>query len=103
MQLMTKEIEKNMPALYSTDNVPLEEKKVAAKFFTPDSNWTWYVFEGEKQDDGDWLFFGMVHGFVREMGSFALSELQALTGPLGLKVERDRHIDKDAVYGHDGL
>jgi len=101
MKLMTKAIEKAMPAIYSTDDTPLAEKTVVAKFFTPDSNWTWFVFEGEKQADGDWLFFGMVHGMFKEMGNFLLSELEQTTGPLGLHIERDRHIG-DTVYGHDG-
>ena len=95
-----KEIEKKMPAIMSTDDTPLAEKKVVAKFFTPDSNWIWFVFEGNKQPDGDWEFFGMVHGMYNEMGSFMLSELEATTGPMGLHIERDRHIG-DMVYGHD--
>jgi len=101
MQLMTKEIEKKMPAIMSTDGTPLAEKTVVAKFFTPDSNWTWFVFEGDKQPDGDWEFFGMVHGFENEMGSFMLSDLEGVKGPLGLKIERDRHIGS-MVYGHGG-
>jgi len=101
MKLMTKEIEKKMPAIMSTDDIPLAEKPVIAKFFTPDSNWAWFVFEGEKRGE-DWEFFGMVHGFEREMGSFMLSELESVKGPLGLKIERDRHIG-NVVYGHDGV
>lgn len=60
------------------------------KFFTPDSNWTWYVVEGEPQG-GDWLFFGYVEGFTQEWGYFKLSELMKARGPLGLEVERDIH------------
>ena len=101
MMLLTQAIKKAMPAIMSTDNTPLAEKTVVAKFFTPDSNWTWFVFEGEERENGDWEFFGMVHGFEREMGSFMLSELESARGPLGLKIERDRHIG-NMVYGHDG-
>jgi hypothetical protein len=61
MQLMTKEIEKSLPALYSTEKVPTRDKKCVVKYFTPWSNWTWYVVEGSKED-GDWLFFGLVDG-----------------------------------------
>jgi len=99
MKLMTKAVEAVMPAIMSTDDISLEEKKVVVKFFTPDSNWTWYVFEGDKQANGDWEFFGMVHGMYKEMGSFMLSELEELRGPLGLKVERDLNI-KGMVYGN---
>ena len=34
---------------------------VHTKFFTPDSNWTWYVTEGETEED-DFRFFGYVCG-----------------------------------------
>lgn len=62
------------------------------KFFTPDSSWTWYVTEGEAQE-GDFLFFGYVVGHEREWGYFALSELEAVRGPLGLHLERDLHFE----------
>ncbi len=58
-----------------------------AKFFTPDSNWTWYATEF----DGEDTFFGLVSGFEEELGYFSLSELQSVTGPLGLHIERDIH------------
>ena len=91
MKLMTKAIEKALPALYATDDTPLTEKTVVAKFFTPWSNWTWFVFEGSQTEDGNWTFFGMVHGMEQEMGYFTLSELESAKGPGGLGVERDIH------------
>ena len=93
MKLLTKAIIKKLPELYATDKVVLEEKKVVVKFFTPWSYWTWFVFEGEKQEDGDYKFFGMIHGSSNEMGYFMLSELQSVNGPFGLKIERDRSIE----------
>ncbi|MDH5188495.1 MAG: DUF2958 domain-containing protein [Rhodospirillaceae bacterium] len=89
VQLMTKALENSLPALYATDGN--KEKDIVIKYFTPDSSWTWYVFEGEKQENGDFLFFGLVEGFESEMGYFTLSELEAARGPLGLPIERDRH------------
>ena len=91
MKLMTKEIEKQLPELYSTDG--MKEHKVIVKFFTPDANWTWYVFEGEKMANGDYEFFGLVDGIYPELGSFWLSDLQAVRGGLGLPVERDLHFN----------
>lgn len=91
MMLITKEIENKMPALYATDGA--EDKDVIVKFFTPWANWTWYVFEGEKMENGDWEFFGMVDGHEKELGYFTLSQLQEIKGPVGLKVERDRHFE----------
>ena len=46
--------------------------------------------EGEQQDD-DFIMFGLCDlgmGFP-ELGYVSLNELQAITGPLGLGIERD--------------
>lgn len=56
------------------------------KFFTPDSSWTWYASEF----DGDDTLYGLVDGFELEYGYFSLSELEAVRGPMGLPIERDR-------------
>lgn len=83
MELLPEEIRKALPSLYSSES---ESDPVAqVKFFTPDSNWTWYAIEF----DGDDLFFGLAVGFEAELGYFRLSELEAARGPLGLPVERD--------------
>ena len=93
MKLMTKEIEKKLPKLYSQGNV--SDPKIIVKFFTPWSNWTWFAYEGEKQEDGNWLFFGMVHGLEKETGYFNLNELKELRGPGGIGVERDKWFGYD--------
>lgn len=102
MILLTKELERVIPQLYSTEGISLDEKRLVAKFFTPDSNWTWYVAEGSWIDDEgvpslksgkapvDYLFFGWVHGFEKEWGNFVLSELMTAKGPMGLHIERDK-------------
>ena len=89
MQLMTKEIEKSLPPLGTFSETPSEDIPIAFKLFAPWSNWTWYVTEGQKEND-DFLLYGMVHGFEKEAGSFMLSELKEITGPMGLTIERDR-------------
>ena len=94
MMLMTKEIKKALPPLYSTEGT-YPVKPVAVKFFTPWTNWTWYVFEGEEIEDGDFMFFGMVEGNFTEAGNFTLSQLEEINGPFGLKVERDRGFTGD--------
>jgi hypothetical protein len=63
---------------------------VHCKYFTPDSNWTWFATEGS-EDEGDFRFFGYVIGFEEEWGYFLLSELESARGPLGLPIERDLH------------
>ena len=59
MKLLTKEILRTLPKLYSQDAI--DDPIVRVKFFTPWSNWTWYATEGEP-DGGDFRFFGLVDG-----------------------------------------
>jgi hypothetical protein len=84
MKLITEEIKKRLPKLYEQDGKGYDAIAYV-KFFTPDSNWTWYVTEFDGKD----TFFGLVDGFEKELGYFSLSELESTKGPLGLKVERD--------------
>ena len=84
MKLITKEIKRVLPKLYEQDGKGLEAIAFV-KFFTPDSNWTWYATEFDGKD----IFSGLVDGFEKELGYFSLSELQSVKGPLGLKIERD--------------
>ena len=93
MKLITKAIEKKLDKnpLYSGEDTPEGDKKIIVKFFTPWSNWTWFVTEAERLENGDWRFFGLVHGLEKEWGYFMFSELQSLRGPWNLKVERDMY------------
>ena len=84
MKLINNEIKRVLPKLYEQDGKGLNAIAYI-KFFTPDSNWSWYVTEF----DGIDTFFGLVDGFEKELGYFSLSELQSVKGPLGLKIERD--------------
>lgn len=87
MKMMTKEIINKIPKLYETDGQP-EDKKIAhVKFFCPWNHWTWYAFEFDGKD----TFFGFVKGHDSELGYFSLSELESITGPFGLKIERDMY------------
>jgi len=92
MKLMTKEIEAKLPKLYTNENKKPEETPIIIKFFHPFSGWAWYATEGEKQENGDWMFFGWVHGDCPEMGYFCLSELQSVKIH-GLPIERDRYFE----------
>lgn len=90
MKLLTKEIIEKLPKLYSQDEV--KDPICHLKYFTPDSGWTWFILEGTKQDDGDWLFFCNVISPIcpeGELGYVSLNELKQVTGPLGLPIERD--------------
>jgi len=90
MKLMTKEIIKTLPPLYSTENQ--EDPVAVIKYFTPDSNWTFYILEGCKEEDGDYRFFSKVISPMLpegELGYITLNELKKVRGPLGLPIERD--------------
>lgn len=47
--------------------------------------------------DGEDTFFGWVVGLEKEFGSFSLSELQSVTGPMGLKIERDIYFEPQPI------
>jgi hypothetical protein len=85
--LLTKAITKQLPPLYTAEHAA--DPRVVCKFFTPTSSWTWYAIEY----DGDDIFFGYADNGQGggELGYFSLAELQAIRGPFGLGVERDRY------------
>jgi hypothetical protein len=97
MKLLTKAIETQLAKhpMYSGEKETVSD--VVVKFFTPSSNWTWYVLEGSRREDGDWEFFGLVDGHEKELGYFCLSELASVRGSFGLPVERDRWFDGHKV------
>ena len=86
MKLLTKEIERKLPALYANEDV--EDPIAILKLFTPDSSWTWYATEYDPEER---MFFGLVDGLERELGYFSLDELESVRGPLGLPIERDMY------------
>ena len=95
MKLLPKEIREQLPPLYSQDGKG-GKAIVYTKYFTPSSNWTWLITEGEpvldeSQNEVDYKFFGLVFGHEREFGYVLLSELEEVRGPMGLPIERDLH------------
>ena len=93
MELLTKELKQKLPPLYSQEHV--KDPVAVIKYFL--GSWTWYIVEGEKQEEGDYLFFGLVIGLETELGYFRLSELQEIRGPLGLPVERDLYFSPKKI------
>lgn len=81
MKLLTEEIIKKLPPLYSQENNP--DPLVMVKFFDPFSQWTWYAIE---YDPKERIFFGFVVGFEEEMGYFSLDELESIG-----RIERDEY------------
>jgi len=84
MKLLTKAIEKKLPALYSTEEQG-DDAVAQVKFFALGSSWTWYATEF----DGEDTFFGLVDGFEKELGYFSLKELESVKW-MGIQgIERD--------------
>lgn len=92
MKLMTKELEEKFKKypFYSQDGKG-KDAEIVVKYFNPYGSGTWLITEGEKQDDGDWLFFGYCHIFCWEWGYVSLSELQSVG-----YIERDLYL-KDST------
>lgn len=85
MELLPEEVQAKLPPLYSQEEKGMDAV-AQVKYFTPDSNWTWWATE---YDPATKTFFGLVEGFEREPGYFSLEELEITRGPLGLPIERD--------------
>lgn len=90
MKLMTKEIERKL-AKCPLDSRPFQgdKTKVIVKYFNPCGLGTWLITEGERQNDGDWLLYGLCHIYCWEWGYIRLSELESIKLPFGLGIERD--------------
>jgi len=92
-QLLDEESRHTLPKLYSQEEKGLKAQALV-KFFTPDSNWTWYATEFDGKD----LFFGLVIGFETELGYFSLAELESVHGPLGLPIQRDLYFEPTSLH-----
>ena len=113
MKLITKPIAAALMAAYEHSAETGESgKDVVAKFFTPWTNATWYITEGmpvtedcthvdkdfhefaaDHADKYYWHLFGWcdlgIGDGMAELGYVMLSDLKGLSGPCGIKVERD--------------
>lgn len=81
--LLPKSVLSKLPALGATSEEC--DPMVQVKFFYPDFSWTWYATEF----DGTDIFYGLVDGFEKELGTFSLSELLDNRGKWGMEIERD--------------
>lgn len=88
-ELLDAETREKLPPLYNGEEKKGLEDLAQVKFFTPDSNWTWYASEFNGED----IFFGLVSGMEVELGYFSLKELEEAKGPLGLPIERDLYFE----------
>lgn len=86
MQLLTADIRKALPPLYSQDGKG-QDAIAHVKFFNPIGSATWWATEFDGKD----TFFGKVDLFQDggELGYFSLSELSSIRLTFGLRIERD--------------
>lgn len=82
--LMTRELRRALPALYSTEGQGMDAVALA-KFFSPWSAWTLYVTE---YDQADTLYGFCVNGSVREWGYSSLGEMESAEFTAGLSGRR---------------
>jgi hypothetical protein len=82
------EVRNALPPLYAQEQE--KDPIVHLKLFCPWNQWIWFATEGQQQGN-DFICFGYVIGQEREWGYFSINELRSVTGPFGLKIERDIH------------
>lgn len=92
MIILTEEIEKKIPRIYTPDEViakRIENIDIIIRFFCPQNGWEWFVTEGEKDDTGEWIFLGYVKTNFKEWKSFSLRDLENFESKTGFQVIRD--------------
>lgn len=89
MKLLTKELERRLPPLYSQENA--KDPMVLAHFFVAGGVGDWYIIEGSRQDDEDFLMFGLCCLGEAELGYVTLKDFESVGGPFGLGIQRDKY------------
>jgi len=93
MKLITKTIEKKIPALYAQDGKG-EDAIVHLKLFNPCGAATWFITEYDPETRTAFGYADL-HGARpdggAELGYVSLDELESIRLPFGLKIERDLH------------
>lgn len=88
MELLPKELEAQLPPLYSTEHLAEDARLIYAHYFCPFSSWDWYVLEYDPEDR---MFFGLVDGLDCELGYFTLAEFEEVNKRALPLIERDLH------------
>lgn len=96
MKLITAPVRKALDStpLYTNDGLG-KDAPVIVKFFGG-GRFTYLVTEANKEDNGDYTFFGWMVSPLGpdcdEFGYSTLSELESIRFPFGLGIERDRQV-----------
>ena len=92
MKLITEEFEtlfKDYP-LYSQEHE--KDPLVIAKLFDPTGSASWFLLE---YDPVEKLAFGYVTGMTAdELGYISLTEMESISGPLGIGIEQDMYFQQ---------
>ena len=102
MELITKEIEDKLAKhpLYSNDNTPLLDQKIIVKYFNPYGVGTWLITEAKKQEDGDYLLYGLCFLAEWEAGYTTLKQLEEIRdNKEAMSVEVDLYIKENQTIG----
>jgi hypothetical protein len=94
--LLTKALQKSLPALYSQENT--EDPIIRLHMFNPMGQGDWWVtegsWEGEPTDGNpgeDFIMFGLCDLGFPELGYVSLNEMKSVHLPFGMGIERDLH------------
>lgn len=82
--LIPAHIAKQIPALYSTENIPMNEKIVVCKLFVGAA--TWYVLEMDPKEGLLFCFANLGDPDMAELGYTSLAELEQLKVAVQLRV-----------------
>lgn len=100
MELITNELKeafKKHP-LYSTEETKLLDKEIIVKYFNPYGVGTWLIVEGQEQEDGDYLLFGLCYLTEWELGYITLKQLEEIRDNKQLmSVERDLYLTEKTI------
>lgn len=85
MKLLTQPLEARFKELGTQEDS--EDAIVVAKFFNPSGSGTWYAISYDPEYK---ICFGYVTGLgYDEFGYFSITEMEEMTLPFGLTIERD--------------
>ena len=87
--MLRDDLEAMLPPLYAQEALG-EDAIVSVHFFNPCGVGDWWITEGSAEGD-DFIMFGLCDLGCPELGYVSLNEMQAVSGPLGLGIERDLH------------
>ena len=86
MSLLSEKIKKKAESQYKEGSDM--DQEIVAKFFNPTGKGDWYLMNKDPKSGYCW---GIVDLFAVEVGSFDIRELEEISLPFGMKIERDEY------------